>query len=115
MTLGFCSRCFTPAGRQTRPIPRCPLTSQNSKCSGIGSPLALAADCERITGEPEVIDHEHKLLNRILVRQVLSHTRCRPPCGFAIEAERSGRINLYSPSGTSSVTITIPPSGEAGH
>jgi hypothetical protein len=39
-------------------------------------------------------------------------TRGRPPCGFGIEAERSGRIKLHSASGTSAAAMTIPPSRE---
>src|SRR6266566_5220529 len=50
--------------------------------------------------------------NRIPVRQARSDTRGRPPCGFGIEAGRSGRIKLHSASGTSAAAITIPPSRE---
>jgi hypothetical protein len=50
--------------------------------------------------------------NRIPVRQARSDTRGRPPCGFGIEAGRSGRIKLHRASGTSAAAITIPPSRE---
>jgi len=50
--------------------------------------------------------------NRIPVRQARSDTRGRPPCGFGIEAGRSGRIKLHRASGTSAAAITIPPRRE---
>jgi hypothetical protein len=43
--------------------------------------------------------------NRIPVRQARSDTRGRPPCGFGIEAGRSGRIKLHSASGTSAAAM----------
>jgi hypothetical protein len=47
---------------------------------------------------------------RIPVRQARSDTRGRPPCGFSMQAGRSGRIKLHSAYETSSAAIKIPPS-----
>ena len=43
--------------------------------------------------------------NRIPVRQARSDTRGRPPCGFGMEAGRSGWIIPHSLSGTSVAAI----------
>jgi len=43
--------------------------------------------------------------NRIPVKQARSDLRGRPPCGFGIEAGRSGWIKLHSLSGTSAAAM----------